>query len=432
MHDSTNMRTLSRTCVRAATVVKYRSGMSEPLDIEPRDLRSAIEFAVLVAEEANKGKRSLPFPKELRAQFGVARIPTGALGRLRRIIEADDTFRERIAAGAVPELVDPVGTLWLQRPTGWEADVRDLLAARAAEEDEADVRTALKRAEKRRVAAEQVAIRAQATIVEQAASIDVLRTELDGARSDLVKADDVVSELRSELVDVRNEARHARDREAALRARLDAIGRDGDASAASVEHAPLRRVPAVDIAELGDIAETARNLGERVEALIASALPESTETAVAPSADPHRHPIRLPGGVIATSREAADFLLRSDAAVLVDGYNVAKLGWPTDRLDEQRRRLLDGLENAVRRYGTDVTVVFDGSRVVGAHADRRRMVRVAYSPEGVTADDVIRDEVRRLAPSRAVVVVTNDAEIVTDVRARGANVVPSNALLAAL
>ena len=117
---------------------------------------------------------------------------------------------------------------------------------------------------------------------------------------------------------------------------------------------------------------------------------------------------------------------------MVDGYNVAMLGWPAERLEEQRRRLLDGLENLARRYGTDVTVIFDGSTVVGAHADRRRMVRVAYSPEGVTADDVIRDEVRRLPARRAVVVVTNDAEIVRDVRADGANVVPSNALLAAL
>jgi predicted RNA-binding protein with PIN domain len=85
-----------------------------------------------------------------------------------------------------------------------------------------------------------------------------------------------------------------------------------------------------------------------------------------------------------------------------------------------------------RRYGTDIHVVFDGAEIVGAHTARRRMVRVSYSPTGVTADDVIRDEVRRLPQTRSVVVVTNDAAIITDVRAVGANVVPSNALLAAL
>jgi len=79
-----------------------------------------------------------------------------------------------------------------------------------------------------------------------------------------------------------------------------------------------------------------------------------------------------------------------------------------------------------------VTVVFDGASVVGAHSARRRLVRVVYSPEGTIADDVIRDEVRRLPTSRAVVVVTNDAEIVRDVRAEGANTVRSDDLLAVL
>jgi len=80
----------------------------------------------------------------------------------------------------------------------------------------------------------------------------------------------------------------------------------------------------------------------------------------------------------------------------------------------------------------DLTVVFDGANVVGAHTARRRSIRVAWSPEGVTADDVIRTEVRRLPAHRSVVVVTNDAEIIADVKAQGANVVPSNALIAVL
>jgi predicted RNA-binding protein with PIN domain len=136
--------------------------------------------------------------------------------------------------------------------------------------------------------------------------------------------------------------------------------------------------------------------------------------------------------VIASSAEAAEFLLRSDAVVLIDGYNVAKLAWPSRTLEAQRTQLLDALENLARRFGSDLTVVFDGASVVGAHTSRRRLVRVVWSPEGVIADDVIRDEVRRLPSARAVVVVTNDAEIVTDVKALGANVVPSNALLAVL
>ncbi len=145
-----------------------------------------------------------------------------------------------------------------------------------------------------------------------------------------------------------------------------------------------------------------------------------------------RVPVAIPGGVISTSAQAAEHLVRSDAAIVVDGYNVAKLGWPDRSLEEQRDALIARSENLARRHGADVTIIFDGDSVVGAHAAGRRTVRVVFSPAGVTADDVIRDEVERLPEERAVVVVTNDREIVDDVRRRGANVVPSNAYIATL
>ena len=94
--------------------------------------------------------------------------------------------------------------------------------------------------------------------------------------------------------------------------------------------------------------------------------------------------------------------------------------------------MIDRVENLARRHGAEITVVFDGASVVGAHAPRRRNVRVVFSPEGVTADDVIRAEVAHLPVERPVVVVTNDREIVDDVRALGANVIPSNAFIAIL
>ena len=92
--------------------------------------------------------------------------------------------------------------------------------------------------------------------------------------------------------------------------------------------------------------------------------------------------------------------------------------------------LLDAIENLARRFGCDITVVFDGAGVVGAATDRRRIVRVVFSPDDVIADDVIRDEVRRLPTSRPVVVVTNDQQIVRDVRSMGANTLASEQLVA--
>ena len=71
--------------------------------------------------------------------------------------------------------------------------------------------------------------------------------------------------------------------------------------------------------------------------------------------------------------------------MLVDGYNVAKLAWPDDDLAGQRSRCLDLAETVARRFGSDITVVFDGADVVGAHAVERRMVRVVLLPTGVSS-----------------------------------------------
>ena len=62
--------------------------------------------------------------------------------------------------------------------------------------------------------------------------------------------------------------------------------------------------------------------------------------------------------------------------MLVDGYNVAKLGWPDEDLAGQRSRCIALAETVARRLGSDIMVVFDGADVVGAHADKRRTVRV--------------------------------------------------------
>jgi len=413
-------------------VIGYRAVMSDPASIEHRHLRSAIEYAVVMGDEITKRKVAIAVPRELRAMSGKARIPAGSLGQLRRAIDGDDRFRAAIAAGVLPELVDPIGLLWLQRPDGWEARVHELAAEMAAHEADSDLHAALRREEKRRHAAEQVAIRLRADVVERDVSIAVLRSDVDELRADVVKAEDEAATLRVELVDVRIEARHARDREAAAKAKLDAVSDDPVVSnAGHSERAADGRnrsfePPGVDPAAVSDVARAARELAGRLEALLPS---ETTEASPRSAA---RQPLRLPGGVIASSGEAAEFLLRSEAVVLVDGYNVAKLAWPNRSLDAQRTHLLDALENVARRFTSDITVVFDGAAVLGAHATRRRLVRVVWSPEGVIADDVIRDEVRRLPTARAVVVVTNDAEIVADVKALGANVVPSNALIAVL
>jgi predicted RNA-binding protein with PIN domain len=136
---------------------------------------------------------------------------------------------------------------------------------------------------------------------------------------------------------------------------------------------------------------------------------------------------------LAGTIEAAEFLLRvKGAVILIDGYNVAKLGWPDLELDQQREQSITATENMAKRWNVGLTIVFDGASVEGAHSSTRRKVRITYSPKGVSADDVLRAEVAGVDSAKPVVVVTNDRAIITDVVAQGANNVSSNEFLAVL
>lgn len=401
--------------------------------IDVRHLRPALEFAVLMVREGQKLKPPIPYPPALRKYVKLPRLTAASLPAVRNIVDGDETFRRRLAAGALPELVDPIGRTWLARPAGWEDELRRLVDQAEAEEAAADSERQLARSEKRRAAAEQVAARARAEIVTLADQLAERDGVIEGLRSDVVKLTDEIDSLRAELADTRTEARHARDRELAAVAKLAAAESDRDdalaarGTAEGVRDAVLadRAVLAAERSELARLAASAASLAEQLSAL-------ATPPASGRPAPARRKALPLPGGVMGDSDAAGEYLLRSGASVLVDGYNVAKLAWPDLDLVGQRIVLLDAVENLVKRFGSDVTVVFDGADVTGANADRRRVVRVVYSPEGVIADDVIRDEVRRLPASRPVVVVTNDRAIVQDVRALGANTMSSDQLLSLL
>ncbi|MFK7918875.1 MAG: NYN domain-containing protein [Ilumatobacter sp.] len=414
-------------------------------DIEHRHLRSALEFAVLIATEGQKRRPPLPFPKELKPFLAKPRLATGALGRVRRIVEADSAFRGAISAGAVPELVDEVGRLWLAGLNGWEQEASVLIAGRAAESESKDLHRDLKRAEKRREAAELATARIQADVLARDHTIAAQQLELDLLRADLAKADDEISEVRTELIDTRNELRHARDRERAAQARAEQPRPSPMPVAAPTADAASESDSRVDPAllEQGRLADDARRRLEEAHAASQAFASEMERLLVSGDATDQpanvtggrgsgRTPISLPGGVIASSAEAAAHLVRAGALLLIDGYNVAKLAWPDRRLEDQREALIGRTENLARRHGANITIVFDGDSTVGAHTGARRTVRVMYSPAGVIADDVIRAEVDRLPADQSVVVVTNDREIVEDVRRSGANVVPSNAFIAVL
>jgi predicted RNA-binding protein with PIN domain len=149
-----------------------------------------------------------------------------------------------------------------------------------------------------------------------------------------------------------------------------------------------------------------------------------------------RRPTPLPPAVFEDSPEATLHLLRVPRMVLlVDGYNVSLEAWPGRPISEQRRRLVDALAGLSARTGAEAQVVFDGAEQVEPRAvgpPPRSPVRVRFSPPDVDADEVLIELIDVLPPARPVTVATSDRRVQDDARDRGANVISTAQLLAAL
>jgi predicted RNA-binding protein with PIN domain len=148
-----------------------------------------------------------------------------------------------------------------------------------------------------------------------------------------------------------------------------------------------------------------------------------------------RERVRLPRGLTVREADGVRHLLSvAGMAAFVDGYNVAKLGWPNDDLATQRERLNDLLDELATRHGTDLRVIYDGTdstpgaRVRGG---RRRRVDIEFSPPGVIADDTIVERIQAVPADRTVLLVTSDAALTRRCERLGANVVASAVFLTA-
>ncbi len=388
-----------------------------------------------IAAASVKLRPPLPFPSGLKRFLRFQKLPPAALSQVRAAVEGDDGFRQQLAAVATPELVDEIGMLWLSRPEGWSQAIIDRLPPKPN-----DGETMIRRETRKRLAAEESAARARANVLALTADLD----RESASKGALVAEAD---HLRAELDDVRRRLREAQRAEhaaaqslAKVEAELVEARRATPATIPEPIEAPL--VAAIDAAAVRDLIDDALTAASDVARLLTAALDEiapAGELASAPASGPEsprnrparRKAITLPGGVLAGTIEGAEFLLRTGGAkTLVDGYNVAKLGWPSLDLDRQRDQCIVAAENLAKRWNIAMTIVFDGATVEGAHASRRRRVRVVYSPTGVSADDVLRAEVAGTGRDQPVVVVTNDRAIITDVVALGANTVSSDDFLA--
>jgi predicted RNA-binding protein with PIN domain len=146
-----------------------------------------------------------------------------------------------------------------------------------------------------------------------------------------------------------------------------------------------------------------------------------------------RVPLAVPGGRGADDPETlAAWMATGGVLVLVDGYNVTKhpQGFADRGLEDQRTLLVDLCRRLARRFGAEVTVVFDGA-TVGPLPTRLPLgpIEVVFTDAGRSADDEIVVRTNAAPPERPVVVVSSDNELRDRVAALGATVARSPALL---
>lgn len=418
--------------------------LAEPL---PPAVRARL--LALVAD-ALSGVEPDELPSSVRAvaRFVPARRARAGAGPLGAALDVDAGFRQRMAdrvahalpglrdllrAGAAPGAADPLDVAalaYLDRPPGWTALVSPALvdaerdADRKPEAGPVQVEEtggragsearSRQRAELERVKAENATLRQRmaelrrrSSSAEDAAAeaAAALRTSADrraaaeqAADSELRRLRSRVGELEEQLGSVRRSEREGRTRATvSQRILLDAVLDAAAGLRRELALPPVSTVPG-DGPLPGDVVAraTAPAGGEPVTDRPRALDPEDLEAVDAVLALPGLH-------------------------LIVDGYNVTRLGWDALPLEAQRRRLVGELGALAARTRAEVSVVFDGADLVAPPVlSAPRGVRVLFSPADTTADEVVRRLVGAEPEGRPVLVVSTDREVVDGVRRRGA------------
>jgi len=385
--------------------------------------------------------------------FARARRTRLAAGVIAGALE-DDGFRRRVAAQVRPgraglaaaldngdpiaaDPVDVAALSYLLRPPSWVVVLEDALGrieqGGSNGEDTGQVV---------RLRDQVAAVRAELSQVRATHRKDVAALKADNAT------------LRRRLASEQHDAAQARDGSRAAATDLERLREEAarQSSAAQAEQRRLRSRLAEVTADLNASRQADR--GDRVSEAVRARLLLDTlvEAAQGLRRELALPPVRtLPAdSVHATDPAVTDRLVTralspTDPALLeqlvslprahllVDGYNVTKLAWPTTPLEGQRTRLLRELAPLGARNGCEITAVFDGAELTHRPATAPpRGVRVRFSPAGVTADEVLLELVRAEPAGRPVVVVSSDAEVAAGAVRAGARSIPSATLVSLL
>lgn len=382
-------------------------------------------------------RRVAKFAPARRARLGAADISAG--------LEASAAFRQQVAERAdAPDadgdVVERAVRAYLLRPEGWQAEIEVARTVLADARDRTEVDRATSAAARLREQVSLARAEARAERDRLRAEIDRIKSENMSLRRKLGEAREVARAATAAAARDTAAAREAQERAETARAGAEAEARRlrgrlteaesaleglrrGERAGRSLGTTRLRLL-------LDAVTDAAGGLRRELALPPVDVRPGDSAGGLAPSADVlGDSPARaLPADDPALLDE---FLRVPQVHLVVDGYNVTKLGWPSQSLEGQRAQLVGKLAALAARTGAEVTVVFDGADLRSAPppVSAPRGVRVRFSPPDVIADDVIRQLVRAEPEGRPVVVVSSDREVMEGVRRAGVRPVPSSALV---
>jgi predicted RNA-binding protein with PIN domain len=386
------------------------------LDLD-QSFRKAVDERVLQEEEAltrlvRAGRHGEALASgeapEAVARVGLALGPDGEVA-VQAAVAAAATSQARAEAAAVRSALAGAEN---ELDAARERAETEAAAARAARDELRAAREELRRVERERRA---LADRVEGLERELAQSAAAVRASRDEAAAEQRRLNGRVTELQARLAESQRNYRALRRSsgqvDPAVAEAVGALERDLDT---------LRRV--TGLAEEGGPSRGGGNAGRGN----AGSGPDSRRP-------DRRSPLPVPGGRGADDPETLAAWMATDGVlVLVDGYNVTKhpQGFADRDLEDQRTLLLDLCRRLGRRFGAEITVVFDGG-TVGPIPTRLPLgpVEVVFTDAGRTADDEIVVRTNAAPSDRPVVVVTSDNELRTRVTALGATVTRSPALL---
>jgi predicted RNA-binding protein with PIN domain len=108
--------------------------------------------------------------------------------------------------------------------------------------------------------------------------------------------------------------------------------------------------------------------------------------------------------------------------IVIDGYNLLKLIHGPDSNDTKRSAFINFMGRYIKKRNHKVIVVFDAGPCTYPMKEKSHGVQVIYSGEFQTADDIIVKFVQD-NPSKEIVVITKDREIISHVTALSKEVI---------